>query len=210
MLTPVAVVGGVVEAPADQQFGIPGAARTRVSEAQRSIVDGIAKLIDQIECTGGERAVIGVQRTAGDQGNIRAGRQTAGDRRRCIQVGTDVNGGCRLRCDIGTIQLQRSHCTGDITGAVSLEDSQLLLLAVHDVTITVNAECAGTRVGVNTVVVENKEPLPADRQVQVVVGKTDITLGKLLRNGRHAHTGADGICGHAQIGGGEDIGKLGA
>ena len=86
----------------------------------------------------------------------------------------------------------------------------MLLLAVDHESSAVDAQCAGTGIGVNAVIIHDEKALPTDSQVQVVVGKTDIALGKLLRDRGYPHAGTDGVGGDAQVRGRENIRELGA
>ncbi len=62
----------------------------------------------------------------------------------------------------------------------------------------------------SAVVAGGKEPIAADRQIQVIAGGLDVSLGELLGDFLDGHTVAHGGGAHAGLSGGEQVAKLGA
>ena len=67
-----------------------------------------------------------------------------------------------------------------------------------------NLSISYSRVGI-----QDEKPLPADGEIQIVVGEPDVPLGELLGYGGHPDTAADGVGGDTQVGGRKDIGEFG-
>jgi hypothetical protein len=182
-----------------RQIGIPLVCDRGLGEIDRRRMSGAERIVDR---RGGGIIVAvgvgGVERSIGRYCGV--GRQVErhvdvlGRHRRAVGSGDlQPGGGAGVKAAVGGRRIHLQHLT----------------LRIDHVAVAVGREITGARIRERAAVADDKESLPAHREVQVIAGGFDRALREILRHGRHLHAVADRVGGDAVLRARIQIGKLG-
>src|SRR5581483_12460319 len=99
------------------------------------------------------------------------------------KVGSDLSIGRRLRSALPGGERKVGETAGiEASGRKGRVDLQIGALSVDDVAAVVHLELTVAGVAERAVLTHGEEAIAADGQVEIVAGRLDVALGKLLRD----------------------------